>query len=131
MLKTSKNPLQQFINRVHENRNYIVVDGSINNEKYQLQCECNDIYFESMLQNRTVKSYERFQLNHYYISPELKNSHSVAKEGVIINIKKIIKCLSTNEIYVIYNRYCILKIILHIHVNQKCFLVAKLVIYQT
>lgn len=101
MLKTCKNPLQQFINRLHESRKLVNYKFEKN---FSLLRE-TDTYYEPLLFNGLVKSYEKIKIHSYTLGPGLKNNHCILKNGVVVRICKIIQCLSTNETYFVFNRY--------------------------
>lgn len=106
MLKTSKNPLQQFINRVNERRQYKTIE-------HIQQTECNlkneiCVYIEPLLENKLVKSFKSINFKHFKMGCGLKNNHCIFKvnsRSGVAKIEKIIQCTETGKIFVIVKEY--------------------------
>lgn len=106
LLKTSKSPLQQFINRINELKKHS--NSVAFNRENQLYGEL-DTYFEPFLLNDMVKSFNRIYINYFDLGPGMKNNHCLLKCGDVVKITKILLCVKSDDIFFCFRRYAVFK----------------------
>lgn len=106
MLKTSNNPLEQFINRINERRHYMR-EKTTQQKSYSLH---NDISIqnEPLLNDELIKSYKFIKTKYMTFGITLKNNHCIFKKNSnigVARIEKIVECVVNGTVFLIIKEY--------------------------